>query len=188
MKSAIITLLICVSLISVAIARPDNRTYLNSVDTPAVWIKPKQIKVYLTYDERKMFLFKRGFKTWDDALGSNLNFIYVNNKDEADIIITYKNRLGGTSLGVTQTSHVQIQGKTYLSKAYITIAKQNPTGALQNDSELYHVILHEIGHAIGILGHSKSIYDIMYPSDASVKNQTLSTKDIDTVKKMYGFN
>lgn len=187
MKSALISLLIFLSLFSIAIARPDNRTYLNSVTTPAVWINPRQIKVYITYDEGKMFLFKRAFKAWDDALGSNLNFVYVDNKDEADISIAYVKRLNGAAIGLTRPLYVKIQGKTYLSNATIKIARQKPTGAIQSDSELYHVILHEIGHAIGILGHSNSIYDVMYPTNLSVKNQTLSTKDIDTVKKMYGF-
>ena len=69
----------------------------------------------------------------------------------------------------------------------VLISKTDPIGFIQNDAALLKVALHEIGHAIGIIGHSNSINDIMYYSTASTKNTSPSLRDIDTINKLYGF-
>jgi len=82
---------------------------------------------------------------------------------------------------------IKIQGKTYLGKAEILIGKHSPDGWKFNDVQLNKITLHEIGHAIGILGHSENINDIMYYSTDMKRQSTLSSKDIETVNKIYGF-
>jgi cell division protease FtsH len=56
-----------------------------------------------------------------------------------------------------------------------------------SDDDKKKIAIHEIGHAIGVLGHSNSINDLMYYSTASTKNTSPSLRDIDTVNKLYGF-
>lgn len=187
MKFIINIVLICLCLFSFVSARQDLRTYYSDVDIPAVWINPKNIKVYITPDELKGYIFTRSFKTWDDALGSDLNFKYVKTPNEADIIIKYVDKLSDNQAGVTKTSHIKIQGKIYLAKAEISISKHSPIGFKFTDAQLNKTTLHEIGHAIGILGHSDNINDIMYPTTASPRLSTVSKKDIETVRKIYGF-
>ena len=187
MKYLISIALICSSLFSCVLAREDFRTYYDDVKIPAVWINPKNIKVYITPDELKGYIFTRSFKIWDDALGSNLNFKYVNSADEADIIIKYVDKLNGSEAGITKTAHTKIQGKIYLAKAEISISKSSPIGFKYTDVQLNKITLHEIGHAIGILGHSDNVNDIMYYSTATPRLSTVSKKDIETVKKIYGF-
>ena len=103
------------------------------------------------------------------------------------ITIKYVKKLDGRNAGETKTGHVKLQGKVYLGRADISIAKTNYIGFTCTDLELLKTALHEIGHAIGILGHSKNITDIMYYSTASHRQSTLSDKDIETVNKIYGF-
>ncbi len=177
----------CFCLFSFAIARQDTRTYYSDVSTPAVWDNPKSIKVYITPDELKEYILTRSFKIWDSALGSDLNFKYVKNAEDADIIIKFVDRLSGGQAGVTRTSHKTINGKTYLSKAEIYIARFSPRGFKYIDAKLNKITLHEIGHAIGILGHSDNINDIMYHSTATPRLSTVSKKDVETVRKIYGF-
>ena len=186
MKSAIRILLVFLCLFSLVFAREDNRTYTRVVDTLAVWINPTEIKVYVQ-DSSKASILKRAFNIWDSALRGDMDFIFVDDKNEADIFIDYIDKLSGSQVGVTKTSHINIQGRIYLHKAVVLIAKKDPVGFIQSDSELLKVTLHEIGHAIGILGHSNSINDIMYYSTASTKNTSPSLRDIDTINKLYGF-
>jgi len=187
MKSALkiflITLLI---LTATAYARVDYRTYTDDVDVLAVWINPKNIKVYVE-ESNKSYVLKNAFKAWDSAMRSNMDFTFVKNKNDADITIGYIDSLGKTKVGETRTGHVNIQGKIYLQKAQILIARKDQWGFIMNDAELLKISLHEIGHAIGILGHSESMNDIMYYSTASTKNTSPSLRDIETVNKLYGF-
>ena len=178
--------MVLLCLTSFCYARPDNRTYTEVVDTLAVWIQPKKIKVYVV-DDPKAHILKNAFSIWDSSMRDNLNFIFVNNKEEADISIKYVEQLGGTKLGITNSSYINIQGRIYLHKANIFISKTHPIGSKQSDASLLKTTLHEIGHAIGLLGHSNSINDIMYYSSASTKNTSPSLRDIDTVNKLYGF-
>lgn len=186
MKSALKILLCLMCLFSFATAREDMRTYTGNVDTLAVWINPKSIKVYIQ-ESNKSHILKNAFKTWDSAMRNNMNFVFVNNQNEADIWAGYIDKLDGNKAGITKSSHITIQGKIYMHKAQVYISKTNPVGFNHNDAELLKITLHEIGHAIGILGHSSSINDIMYPTTASTKNTSPSLRDIDTVNKLYGF-
>ncbi len=187
MKS-VIKFLVCMMLLSsFSIAREDNRTYYSDIDIPAVWLNPRQIKVYVYPDEMKHFILERSFKAWDSALGSNLNFKYIQKPNEADITIKFVDRLSGSQAGLTKTKYMQIQGRTYLGHADIYVAKHSSAGWKFNDVQLNKIAMHEIGHAIGILGHSENINDIMYYSTESQRQSTLSTKDVDTVKKIYNF-
>ena len=186
MKSAIKLLICFLCITSFAYARVDVHTYTKDVDVLAVWINPKKVKVFIE-EAPKSHILRNAVKIWDDSLRSDLNFVFVKNKNEADITIKYVEQLGENRMGVTQSSHIEIQGRIYLHKAHVSISRKDPIGFINNDAELLKTTLHELGHAIGILGHSSSMYDIMYYSSASTKNTSPSLKDIETVKKMYGF-
>ena len=109
---------------------------------------------------------------------SDLNFKFVSNKDDSDIAIDYIEHLEGNQVGITKPSHITIQGKVYLHKVSVLISKTDAWRFIQSDAELLKVTLHEIGHAIGILGHSENINDIMQTSAFSA-----SQKKIELVKQ-----
>ena len=45
--------------------------------------------------------------------------------------------------------------------------------------------MHELGHALGILGHSPNSEDVMYASTLPSENALLSAKDASTIVALY---
>ena len=81
-----------------------------------------------------------------------------------------------------------------LKRMDITLYSNLPDGKFFSDKEIYGTILHEIGHALGIMGHSYSSEDLMYMTRSDTNNlylpykssfQYLSSKDINTIKLLY---
>lgn len=81
-----------------------------------------------------------------------------------------------------------------LKKSIITIYSKDPHGNFYSDKEMYNTALHELGHALGIMGHSYSTDDLMYMATDNLTNfytpyrssfQYLSSKDINTIKLLY---
>lgn len=82
----------------------------------------------------------------------------------------------------------------FLKNMTIVLYAKDPYGNFFSNKELYNTILHEIGHALGIMGHSYSSEDLMYMSSENSNNiyakyrssfQYLSSKDINTIKLLY---
>lgn len=80
-----------------------------------------------------------------------------------------------------------------LKKMTIILYSKDPHGNFFSDKELYNTALHEIGHALGIMGHSYSSDDLMYMASENSNFYTpyrssfqyLSSKDINTIKLLY---
>ncbi len=55
-------------------------------------------------------------------------------------------------------------------------------------NEIKGVCLHEIGHALGLNGHSPNSNDIMYCSETGSESRRpqLTVRDLATLKKLYG--
>jgi tetratricopeptide (TPR) repeat protein len=79
-----------------------------------------------------------------------------------------------------------------LESMTIILYTNDPYGNFFSDKEIYNTTLHEIGHALGIMGHSYSSEDLMFmASDNSFYKpyrssfQYISSKDINTIKLLY---
>ncbi len=80
---------------------------------------------------------------------------------------------------------VIVQITLLIPKAEIYLARFAKSGKRLSDNDVYGVLVHEIGHAIGITGgHSKNKSDVMYPSSDNY-NLRPTRRDINTVKKIY---
>ena len=120
------------------------------------------------------------FQTWQNSLGGLIRFTLANSPSTANINVVFVNQLPGSVVGLTtnQTSN----GKIISSKVQLLAPQYIPS----KSNFIYSVALHEIGHALGINGHSSSKGDIMYPSSLNVKErQQLSARDIKTIKWLY---
>lgn len=139
-----------------------------------VWIQPS---VYSTSA-------KNAFVEWQNKTKGAVTFVFVSDMKKAQIFVAFTENVptvkGGHALGITKVSY---NGK-YITRAIMNIKSVTKTGAKQTPSQIYPVVLHEAGHALGMKGHSKSPYDVMYYSDGNYRN-ALSNRDVNTVKSMY---
>jgi predicted Zn-dependent protease/predicted negative regulator of RcsB-dependent stress response len=144
------------------------------------------IKVYLApgegipgwtpaYAER----FKEACQRWQTVLGNQVRFEFTDDPNaKVDTHVTWN---GGYDKRSGLTRYRYISDK--LVMADIDINLKNYDGHFYDPQTVYRLSLHEVGHLLGIAGHSRNPKDIMYPS-ISVAND-LSPRDIATMRKLY---
>lgn len=140
---------------------------------------------------------------WEQVAKGKIKFQVTDTSTDADIRISwgYSNlmdihdtRLGSAVLRrltdkTSPTSNVdyQVEGTTPkhrkdISVEVILILDGNEHNTELSKEEMVTVCLHEIGHAIGLWGHSPHPGDICYPTASA---QTPSQRDINTLLRLY---
>lgn len=170
--------------------RNDYGDYYDAYNS-ASWENPKDIKVYINnaYGRSygKSYVYTKAFRTWEDSLGGLIHFNFVSNETDADIVCDIVEKVDANVNGRTYYGYLkETDGKKYFQKVRMTLSHINDMGADNTDAIILTTALHEIGHALGIKYHSNSINDIMYYEVHSYRTDTLSNRDINTVRKIYG--
>lgn len=139
----------------------------------------------------------RALSQWEKSIDF-ITFKSTDHKNDAQILILFKDLPDGICEGnvckyVVGYTSPKISGKK-LKSMTITIYDKNPRGEYFSDKEVYNTILHELGHALGIMGHSYSTDDLMYQE---TQNQSsiflkyredfhyLSGNDVNTMNLLY---
>lgn len=152
------------------------------------------IPVYIGLTDPSQAVFIRniyqGFDTWSTVTNHILKFREVGYPDQAKIIITLKQGPlmdPNASIGHANFNSASLYQEDPMRALRVSIVIN--TGEPDNDLSLENrqeqvskLVLHELGHAIGIWGHSKDPTDIMYTHP--IVSQ-LSPRDINTVRKLY---
>lgn len=180
MKKLIILLIIL--LISATSSYAANN-YINELSEYALWKNSKRIKVWVQPCIYKQTVLN-AFREWMVAGGGCIKFIDANSANTADIKVYFVPQFNDNKAGVTE--HVSQAGGKYMLSATIKIRYTDyykPKRVLSKD-EVYAVAVHEIGHAIGILGHSSNRNDIMYPT-TDIIGIHASNRDVNTIRQFY---
>ena len=142
------------------------------------------IRVYIPNDQTFKPLMKQAYKEWSNAIGNSVSFSFVNSPSVADDKITFiKLESSGSMQQAGNCQYSKIEGSNLLNND-ITIAAYAPNGKPLPQASVYHVMLHEIGHSIGIMGHSTNPDDIMAQGADKVIAH-LSQRDKNTAKILY---
>ncbi|MFI3300652.1 MAG: tetratricopeptide repeat protein [Candidatus Gastranaerophilales bacterium] len=139
---------------------------------------------------------KKSLFVWKNSTNF-LDFSIVNNAIEADIEVFIKplpddvceNNICRYVVGYTRPTIKS----NLLKKMTIILYATNPQGQFVPAKQLYNTVLHELGHAFGIMGHSYNSDDIMYMAadnnDFHIKHKNatlyLSQRDLNTIKLLY---
>ncbi len=141
----------------------------------------------------------RAFGQWQVSSGF-LAFKFIDSPDSADITVKFaplpKNNCNQTGCKYVVAHTIPTIKNNILKQMTITIYDKDANGSYFSDRQLYNTVLHEIGHALGIMGHSYSTDDLMYMAeDGREENpmltryrsdfQYISNKDVSTLKLLY---
>lgn len=140
----------------------------------------------------------RALKQW--TIRTNfVKFVETSNPEEAHILIKFKDLPedvcsdGVCKYTIAYTDPI-IGSDNLLKKMNLTFYKTNPRQQYFSSLEVYNTALHEIGHTLGIMGHSDNKSDLMFSSNENNMNmyalyrsdfQYLSLRDLRTLALLY---
>ncbi len=152
----------------------------------ARWLNPKSIRTYIP-EHAKKELMKQAFTQWTTFTNGKIAFKYVNSPKNAQIVVKFVKDIydvTGNKTTIGQTYHKSLGPE--MVYAEITISDRSPNGAAFKKDAVYRVMVHEIGHALGIFGHSQDKMSVMYYARAS-RHQHLTEDDLIYIGKLYGW-
>lgn len=152
---------------------------------------PISVFVELTEPMHAMFLqdIRDAFAQWEQATNGRLRFQEVATVPEAGIYISFKpgplmnsaGDVGHASFNMPE-SHSEKPESLKINITLNTGTVGDGLPAEQRKEQIARLALHELGHAIGIWGHSSNPGDVMYTRPIVSE---LSSRDLLTIRKLY---
>ncbi len=131
--------------------------------------------------------FQQALATWAEALKEKVSFEAVGKEDGADIVVRWTHDPKNALLKAEGGDCKYNANGEGMNHALITLLTIDPSASDKlNDFKVSWVSLHELGHALGVNGHSNNPGDIMYFA-APLQNTMpkLSQRDVATFKRLY---
>jgi tetratricopeptide (TPR) repeat protein/predicted Zn-dependent protease len=130
---------------------------------------------------------------WAVGSGNRITFELSNNPSQSDISCAWTgdpNQIveAGRAIegGLTKLNGQPINAtEVSITSARMTILT-NRGGIPLTDDDMRKVCLHEVGHALGINGHSNNNNDVMFFSESPTVSPTLTNRDKATIWRLYG--
>lgn len=126
------------------------------------------------------------FKQWETAC-PNVRFQFVKSGSDSDIECAWTDDVTKASSSLEGgDTNIQRSGKKISHAAITILTKGSSADTPLSQNQVRAVCLHQIGHALGLTGHSPKPQDVMYCSlpPATVKTP-LSQRDTATIQKLY---
>lgn len=186
-------------------ANPNGEDYLAGITAEGTyrWAKEKMpIRVFIQDSEavngKVVGGYKQSFKSallaafddWCKASGNRIKYQTVPDKEHADIFCTWTS----DPLEVTENGTLSERGSakiivkgSQIERATLKILTRPilEEGVLSED-EMKKACLHEVGHVLGLQGHSTNNHDVMFFTvDTATVWPVLSRRDKSTILRLY---
>jgi hypothetical protein len=146
-----------------------------------VYIAPMKFYSKQGQDMRYRAYVIRALREWENATKGKVRFKVVNTLLESNVNVDWK-RVERKALGHCYFNY-DASNRLYGAEVAIGLTEGIVHADYMDENEVYHTILHEIGHAVG-LGHSKNPKDIMFPY-LNPQQKSLTNTDISQIKYLY---
>ncbi len=130
---------------------------------------------------------KNAFESWANASSGKLRFEYTEKPEHVDIIF----RWSANSKDVSQPAEggeakVMRRGDRIDSASVVVLTVMPVKELKMNDELMRFICLHEIGHALGLVGHSSNRADVMYCSiPLNFEKCFITQRDAKTLQHLY---
>ena len=126
-----------------------------------------------------------GVLDWAGVAGPNLpDFVFVDVVGDADIPIIWASEPDGDWYIAYCAYDIQPFARRF-GVSRILITARWGDGQVADLHDVYATVLHEMGHALGLGGHSPHPEDIMYKSTSGTAASGLSSRDRATLTLLY---
>ena len=140
------------------------------------------VRVYIENSKYKAMM-KRAYGEWQSAIGGSVFFTFVENTNDASDVVKFsKMKVTGNAQEGGHCSY-NIENGNLVGNT-IVINTTGPDGKPLSNEMIYHTMLHEVGHSIGIMGHSTNQSDIM-ATGTKTPVAHLSARDRKTARLLY---
>lgn len=148
------------------------------------WQYPTKIKTYIPQNHKRTIMMKHAFAEWSRLTNNKIIFRYVDSPKYAQVVVEFVNIVPNAEreIGLTKSTFTSSGG---MLRATIYIAEKTSSGYQLGKDAVYTVMLHEIGHAIGIDEHSADPLSIMYPTEDD--RQEILKSDLRNLAEIYGW-
>lgn len=148
------------------------------------------------FQESYNLILLDAFNTWMKASENRLAYVVCTDPFKADIVCSWTDRKdflsdGGSKVeqGVAKVASLLRPGanEEEIGHVRVIILVLDMKGVNSiSDQEMKKACLHEVGHALGLAGHSSNNRDIMFFSDSPTVWASLTKRDKATIAKLYG--
>ena len=157
-----------------------------------IWTNPKGLKVYIPQNDMLTVTMTHAFQEWQRKTNNFFTFQFVNTKSTAQITVIFMDSgipeicKSEEALGCTKaTTAINHLGER-LKRVNVYISRKSNTGRVMSHTQVYTIMLHEVGHALG-LNHTDNPESIMYAgtNQTMAVKQEIRTSDLNTLYDLY---
>lgn len=129
------------------------------------------------------------FQDWGNSSGGKVSFKGSDDQKSADILCTWTSdtsKFMNTAEAGETTVYGSKNGIQHVTIQILTVPHPMSPGVPLSENRLRWICLHEIGHALGLGGHTRNPQDIMFYSTplAEVRKE-LTPRDCNTIQSLY---
>ncbi len=137
---------------------------------------------------RKMLL--EALEAWIRATGNRLGYYLVGYASHADLVCDWTSNPADVSEAGTQSergmAHIYAKGSDIERATLKILTRPIVEEGTLSDDDFKKACLHEIGHVLGLQGHSPNNHDVMFLTvDTSTVWPVLSKRDKATIARLY---